>query len=138
MREIKFRVWVASTEEMLWARSLRWSNRGVLHVSPEGWNNSDPIDGKDCFIMQYTGLKDKNGREIYEGDILKLINVFSTEIIEVKQPELFECDAFMVYGYKFCSGWFIDDYNNLNLRRFYSCNPEVIGNIYENPELLKQ
>lgn len=100
-----------------------------------------PIDGTDTFsifennrfeVMQYTGLKDINGVDIYEGDILE--NHYKS--IEVKQPELFECDAFIVYGYDFCSGFFND--GKIELERFYSTGPKVIGNIYENPELLEK
>ena len=87
-------------------------------------------------IKQCTGLKDKNGVLIFEGDALKLRDCGADVIVIVKPPELIECDAFVCYAYAFCSGQHIDDYSNPGLGRFYDCEPEVIGNIYENPELL--
>ena len=71
--------------------------------------------------MQYTGLKDKNGKEIYEGDLLK-------QKIIVKWNEKFASWCLYREGWMF-THWFGE-----------SCNPEeceIIGNIYENPELLK-
>jgi uncharacterized phage protein (TIGR01671 family) len=81
-------------------------------------------DGQDI-IMQFTGMKDKNGRDIYEGDIL--VNGLSGTWIV--QP--LENGSFSLIGickqYK-DANYSIDALNS---------NKEVIGNIYENPELLK-
>lgn len=84
-----------------------------------GWNSGD-----ECILMQYTGLKDKNGKEIYEGDICKNgdyesdAHAYNYRIEEV------------VYNEKEASfsGW---NFNEDGM----TC--EVIGNIYENPELLQ-
>ena len=86
---------------------------------------------EDSFeVMQYTGLKDKNGKEIYEGDIfLDITSPYGKECVVI-----FELGSF---GFK-QHGYF---------RSFYGCNKrwnaqtkeskiEIIGNIYENPELL--
>lgn len=81
-------------------------------------------------VGQYTGLKDKNEKEIYEGDILKIKSEFdNTEII---------CDIIYLDGAfrtkKFMFGSY---YDCLYYCYANDCELEVIGNIYENSELLK-
>ncbi|HDR3343509.1 TPA: hypothetical protein QCN45_001218 [Bacillus cereus] len=75
-------------------------------------------------VMQYTGLKDKNGKEIYEGDILEFSgNVVALGI--VKYNENFAT-------FQACngnSGWLFGNESGTNI--------EILGNIYENPELVK-
>mgnify|MGYP003452758961 CR=1 FL=1 len=73
-------------------------------------------------VGQYTGLMDKNGKKIFEGDI-----------VDIQYPDTFVCNTVISYiGASFCGddgidAWELDDYTFL----------EVIGNIYDNPELLK-
>ena len=126
MREIKFR---GKTEEM-----NRWWTYGNLVICDNGdyQIGNCPRYGDIYYrnkvfketVGQYTGLHDKNGKEIYEGDIVKSFFVDTDEagneiykyyIIEVKYDEV-------LCSYK------IDKFMNL----------EVIGNIYENKELLNE
>ena len=133
MREIKFRAWDTQVEEMLY---------GVEHTY-DGYKVPMPSFGAvlDCpdfyDVMQYTGLKDKNGVEIYEGDILELrANPFD------RKKDLFQV--------VFKDGGFRDEWNNYigqylppdirnkqggRVRLNEAC--EVVGNIYENKELLE-
>ena len=94
----------------------------------------------DPNIMQYTGLKDKNGVEIYEGDILSFNN-YCDKSDEIEYKGLARVIwnnmfyGFSLYGYKsipYSSKW------NIGKSSFtiYAARGEVIGNIYENPELL--
>ncbi len=132
-REIKFRAW--DTKEMrLSPSSFSLGDLGSwfeAHSGKYGFNK----DG-DSIIMQYTGLKDKkrtaefpNGQEIYEGDIVKLtteedcwnsVVVYQYGGFDIQWPsDMYEtgCDEFQA-----------------NMAELMG---EVIGNIYENPELLQ-
>jgi len=85
-----------------------------------------------CELMQYTGLKDKNGVEIYEGDILQIIVDELGEHIVQHYEVAFEAPSFV------CKHTINPEYigGTHPLREVEDF--EVIGNIYENPELLKQ
>ena len=115
-REIKFRAWNEGKTMFPNSKRLLMVKRDFGEV----WNKGDSI-----IWMQFTGLKDKNGKEIYEGDIVKGIALgsFGERIVEVE----FKDGGF----YPFTQGCGKDLY----LIHFE--NSEVIGNIYENPELLK-
>jgi len=85
--------------------------------------------------MQSTGLVDKSGVEIFEGDIIKGGDNNGAELIE--PPQWYECDAFTEYGYHNL-GSSIDDYGAKKADRvsrvIKGC--EILGNKYEHPELL--
>ena len=85
--------------------------------------NQDYVDFLDWeTVGQYTGLKDKNGKEIYEGDIISANDMLNDFII------------FKDGGFNLDGG---ESSENLLYQLEYYGNPEVIGNIYENPELLE-
>lgn len=110
-REIKFRAWVAS-ENKIFDFDLINALTGDIYLTD--YDN----------IMQYTGLKDKNGKEIYEGDWCRAEYRTREGIITVQGNIVF--DEFM---------WCVDCKNDIfSINRLH--NFEVIGNIYENPELL--
>ena len=121
MREIKFRVWDKESKEMLSDVSL-WNDDFTSYLN----EHIEYLQDK-CELMQYTGLKDKNGVEIYEGDIIKAEN---------HKPSTYEI-KFIEGG--FCATRNDDDYQ-IDINLFYpsvGCMIEVIGNIYKNPELLE-
>lgn len=125
MREIKFRAW-----DKLGGYMIKEIKNLIL---PHSENEFGTI------LMQYTGLKDKNGKEIYEGDILKFL---------VHYPADFqERNPYKRYG-RICGpvlweeGWLYADKKEHNgqddmlLYQSSSQEFEIIGNIYQNPELL--
>jgi len=118
MREIKFRSWDKERKEML-------SPEMIIHL--EG-NMTRSLQEQSPFliIMQYTGLKDKNGVEIYEGDIVK-VNVDDNEYKIHK----------IIFDNNYCRFMFIPESYFL-IQKHHSSHYEVIGNIYENPELLNR
>lgn len=86
--------------------------------------------GKDS--QQYTGLKDKNGKEIYEGDIVKECSWVDWR---TNKNRNWRIGKIVIWEYKTCSFRLKEDgfyCFNMNL----DCGYEIIGNIYENPELL--
>jgi uncharacterized phage protein (TIGR01671 family) len=128
MRELKFRVWDVETKRFF---KTDYNEHLSVAISVDGktlyqnYVGGDKEIGKDVIIQQFTGLKDKNGVEIYEGDI---VNVYSEE---------FENENF-TGKVIFDEGSFLTWINKNDIRGVWSDdNIEVIGNIMENPELLK-
>lgn len=125
-RDIKFRGWDSVNEVMLQVESINF-REGYVSLN-EGDNSlTDTLEMIE--LMQYTGLNDKYGKEIWEGDILERYGYWSIRI-EYDKGCLMVRDLDEVR------------YNNLILNvpicNFESINDwKVIGNIYENPELLE-
>ncbi len=137
MREIKFRAWHKKHLRMFPISAIDFAtNFAGCRTEKATINLCIQCKDKPCFapyfhltdleLMQYTGLKDKNGREIYEEDIIKFKDLHDAIVAEVKWWETGQ------WGYR-PKGW-ITGYDAPSI----SGNVEVIGNIYENPELLKE
>lgn len=149
MREIKFRAWDKEEKKMTEIFEIGGNNsicyRDIEDVYMCG---KDDLGCLEFEIMQYTGLKDKNGKEIYERDIIKNNRYECLSEVIWKQTEACKAgivkgvfgedndlDGFIseIGGFKF-SG--IGKYKD-KTKAHYIGEFEIIGNIYENPELIK-
>lgn len=146
MNNLKFRAWDKANKEMLKIDVIDFFLKGIRVLERNG--NSFFMKFSDVEIMQSTGLKDKNGKEIFEGDIVKFPDLYGFYDFEggltsvdglnvasvVKKGNCITLDNF--------SGK--DGFTERELEN-YECtfddldfkNFEVIGNIYENKELLE-
>jgi uncharacterized phage protein (TIGR01671 family) len=161
-RELKFRAWHKVQKQMYWFDvmwgNLHGSGSGYIGMCPFGEprkhlnftsGNRREIDPSDCELMQFTGLFDKNGKAIYEGDIITYIQElreYKGETIE--PPKDFVIGNYVVGWNESCAMW------GLQLRKEWPITPvlnnmrtyngktenimEVIGNIFENPELFRE
>jgi hypothetical protein len=123
MRELKFRAWDKQEKQMMKVSAISLENK---EIGVKDFRTYHFFRIKNIELMQYTGLKDKNGTEIYEGDVIKV-----------------ERDG-IIYRVEWIHGGFGLEprYNspfyprlgNVELRE----KIEVIGNIHENPEFLEE
>jgi len=124
-REIKFRGW--NLVDKRWDKTSKVF--GMNDYFKELGNGVFRFNRGDVILMQYTGLKDKNGKEIYEGDIVLRPkgNILKGE----QWNEVIRAVEYNNYHGGFCwADWRLD--------KEIASKGKVIGNIYENPELLKQ
>ncbi|TDM32711.1 hypothetical protein ETI11_01345 [Macrococcoides canis] len=127
----KFRAWDEVIDQMFIPDSIHFDSKGMV----DGIGSKKTVFGIEDFeLMQSTGLHDKNGKEIFEGDIVKVSQDDEYFISFVKNMIEFDCPGFDVP--------FPDDWN-------YECNVlshvmnteqniEIIGNIHEHSELLEE
>lgn len=138
MREIKFRAWDNIKKKMLQNTNLLYPaislNGGIIAYKGDE-KIPDTIAESRFILMQYTGLKDKNGKEIYEEDIFKGRDTFGSP-----HPDEFHSQRFVgkvIWDYcGFRVAYPLGKYDH-NYSDFIDIDDiEIVGNIYENPELL--
>lgn len=157
-REIKFRAWDGSKLiSVVYPKSnykfeVDWDGKFKLHTFHERQEITDehgetwkqPIweTVENAIIMQFTGLRDKNGKEIYEGDVVRVKNGAAVE----EAPEYIRAEIIWGEGYFDFNHKHIPEFDSDDYSTYYFIYPpfsykaeelEVIGNIYENPELLE-
>lgn len=130
MREIKFRAWLKYGKEIVDVEEIDFMNEVINYIDNDYENNEQEIIGayfENIELMQYTELKDKNNKEIYEGDVVKLRSNHGIGVIKYYD----EWGAFIVE--------YIKPRPLVVLGiNYYKEDIEVLGNIYENPELIKE
>ncbi len=130
IKRYKFRAWDKKKKSMYLVKELSFLESGFLvfvNVKYQGSRRTQVIEDTDCELMQFTGLLDKNGKEIYEGDILESHSwfgkgevIFQDGCFRLRSLEKKTKDGIFHFG-----RWFIRN-NKL----------KVIGNIFENKALL--
>lgn len=129
MREIKFRAWDKELKE--------WTNYSISNIDgtlidflnkETGFWESDR-EGERFILCQYTGLKNFNGKEIYEGDIVRAVGFLKwigiAKYSDKNQAFVFECTDKNYRG-------------NIVFMSQFDQGFKILGNIYENPELLDE
>lgn len=124
MREIKVRAWHKPYKQMCQVESLRFDENGVYTavLIEEPFYDRRIVEADEIVIEQYTGLKDKNGVNIYEGDIL---------IDDAGEPVEY-------WVVKFSEGGFVGECAGVAEPLFELTNLEVVGNIHEDSELVEE
>jgi uncharacterized phage protein (TIGR01671 family) len=133
MRELKFKFWNKLAHRFQAPNKYAIQGDG-LYVSYDydmmAWDDPSSFDDSILVPCQYTGLKDKNGKEIYEGDIIQLEGSPISYSIEWDKYQ-WAINAHGALGYD--PDWNIQPFNHCVYERAI-----VVGNIFENNDLLKQ
>jgi len=130
-RKLKFRAWDKLEKRFIYPDN-GYQGHYVLDLNGRFHNLQNGSGGDEYVVQQFTGLKEKNGKEIYEGDIIE----FETEAKKYNGLVAWVTGAFIIFGNtmdedKTVTHILLKDLNIFNYK------VRVIGNSYENPELLK-
>lgn len=133
MREIKFRAWFKDTKEMKNVETnnlYRGNNSSWLYLSPHPASEYRLVE-----VMQYTGLKDDEGNDIYGGDIVEFCDFESLRTGGAKDDTIHMSVVKMSEG-----SWIVENDKHRDYLYQVLVNDSdvrVIGNLYKNPELLE-
>jgi uncharacterized phage protein (TIGR01671 family) len=135
MKNIKFRAWEDTEKKMYYIDLLSYMSH-----QEDVQDDEMPFNARINGLMQFTGLQDKNGKEIYEGDILRFENDHLIRYGEVKWNENL-CRFYQEVTLKFKG---TANHKKPTAKIFHNAmtkkyeNMEIVGNIYENPEIIKE
>ena len=149
MRPLRFRAWDKIEKVMCQVEVINFQKGCLLrgnsptegHLQADGnlfihgFESGHFVRWADLELMEYTGLKDKNGKEIYHLDIIKTDCETQFGKVEGESTVVWS-DRYLGFGIEgpFVDGWGVRSFTSM----FYLSEIEIIGNIYENPELLEE
>lgn len=135
MHEIKVRAWHKAYKQMCQVESLRFDGNGVYTavLIEEPFYDRRIVEADEIVIEQFTGLKDKNGTEIYQGDICSFTSKTGkhTGVVE-------RLDNLAGFGLRMVKNNFRYTFSELDTMGIDLDALEVIGNIHKNPELVEE
>jgi len=149
-REIKFRAWDKKKKRMTVVDSINFEHKtimGEFYADGSDWGAGLEHPLEDLILMQFTGLKDRNEKEIYEGDVVLVPDDYTEPITEDgRGPADFSPHLSLVVFSDGCFKFRIFDDADMLHRGYFSYKDieecvgvddlEVVGNIFENSELL--
>ncbi len=140
MRAIKFRSWNLESKEMIYSEDVSWSYFTDCLMYNFDYNDKSQMEDfeKQYKVMEYIGIKDRDGKDIYEGDIVAIYyskngveteNIYKSDVVKYGTYNIgangYEYD-FIIHGH------YVDD--EYLYMEMLNSNVKIIGNIYENKE----
>ncbi|RBR40098.1 YopX family protein [Enterococcus faecalis] len=130
----KFRAWDKNTNDMVDVKTIDLEKDGSIGCIVD--YNGINLDVSECVLMQYTGLKDKNGVEIFEGDVVKVTDGESEEDSYISAVKNYSNEGYPAFDIEYPPTYHYES----NVLSAIMCNVfetiEVIGNVYEDGDLL--
>jgi len=138
MREIRFRAWDIENKVMCDVSHIFIANMVIPQTIMVSVGSEMKHCPDDAILMQFTGLLDRHGNEIFEGDVLRFNGEYPMNLDSWMGRRFWEKTGYVYYDDKESRFTCTEMGNQVSTSYWIACSKEVIGNIYENPSLLKE